>query len=167
MPNIINAKENSNLWILDNIRDSIMHGSFEIDEVNKLIVIDNKQYDRDLKIEIPFSWFIEYAKNNILSKKIANEYNLYGFYQNKYKKKRKNFETEKELKNNILYNIKLSGTTFNINEIEKRIKELYNEYSEKEYDENLLEKYKEKLEKYKFTYNKKYLLSFFLSTMTL
>ena len=32
---ILYAKENNNLWILDNIRDSIMHGVFDIDEKRK------------------------------------------------------------------------------------------------------------------------------------
>ena len=162
-PNVISTLENNNTWILDNIRDSIMHGTFDIDEENKLILTDNNQHDRDLKTEIPFSWFIEYAKNDILNKKISNEYTVKAFYNKNYKKDSKNNETIKEIRNNILYNIKVSGITFNINEMENRIKELYKKYSKDEYDNSLLEKYKEKLNKFS-GYNKKYLLSFYLSS---
>lgn len=164
IPNIISTLETNKMWILDNIRDSIMHGSFEIDEENKLVLIDNQGHDRNLKTEIPFSWFIEYAKNDILKKRNINEYTVYGFYYNKNKLNKKEWETQKELKNNIAYFFKVSGITFNINEIENRIKELYKEYSNKQYDETLSVNYKQEIEKYKKIYNKKYLLSFYLSS---
>ena len=164
IPNIINTLEINKMWILDNIRDSIMHGSFEIDEEKKLVLIDNQGHDRNLKTEIPFSWFIEYAKNDILKKRNVNEHTVYGFYYNKDKLYKKQWETQKELKNNIVYFFKISGTTFNINKIENRIKELYKEYSNEEYDETLSVNYKQEIEKYKKMYNEKYLLSFYLSS---
>lgn len=164
-PNIINTIENDNTWILDNIRDSIMHGSFDIDEANKLILIDNIEHDRNLKTQIPFKWFIEYAKNNILKQRISNEYTVYGFYRNKYKAKKKRMKTAFELKNNILYFFKISGITFNTNEIENRIRELYKELSQNEYEEEQLNKYSKNIEKYKNTYHKKYLLSFCVTSM--
>lgn len=160
-PNIINTIENSNLWILDNIRDSIMHGSFEIDEENKLILIDNQEHNRNLKTEIPFTWFIEYAKNDILKKKISNEYTVNGFYRNKNKSKKRRIKTEFEIKNNIPYYVKISGITFNINEMENRIRELYKEYSKNEYEETNLDN----LEKYKTLYHKNYLMSFHSSSL--
>ena len=43
MPIIYSASEYNNLWILDNIRDSIMHGSFDIDEENKCFKIIKTQ----------------------------------------------------------------------------------------------------------------------------
>lgn len=165
LPNIISTLENDNLWILDNIRDSIMHGAFEIDEENKKVLIDNNDHDRNLKTEIPFKWFIDYAKNDILNKKISDEYTVYGFYRNKYKANKKDRKTEIELKNNIPYFFKVSGTTFNVDEIEKRIKELYKEYSQNDYEDSELEKYDKKIEKYKQIYHKKYLLSFYLSSL--
>ena len=149
IPNIINTLEINKMWILDNIRDSIMHGSFEIDEEKKLVLIDNQGHDRNLKTEIPFSWFIEYAKNDILKKRNVNEHTVYGFYYNKDKLYKKQWETQKELKNNIVYFFKISGTIFNINKIENRIKELYKEYSNEEYDETLSVNYKQEIEKYK------------------
>lgn len=165
VPKIISTLENNNLWILDNIRDSIMHGSFDIDEERKLILINNTDNDRNLKMEIPFLWFIEYAKNDILSKKLSNEYTVHGFYRNKYKSNKKNRETEIELRNNIAYYFKVFGTTFNTNEIENRIKELYKEYSKNDYEDEELEKYSKKIEKYKHIYHKKYLESFYLSSL--
>lgn len=164
-PNIINTIENDNTWILDNIRDSIMHGSFDIDEANKLILIDNIEHDRNLKTQIPFKWFIEYAKNNILKQRISNEYTVYGFYRNKDKAKKKRMKTEYELKNNIPYFFKISGITFNTNEIENRIRELYKNLSQNEYEEEQLNKYSKNIEKYKNIYHKKYLLSFCATSM--
>lgn len=91
IPIIINSKENDRSWILDNIRDSIMHGVFEVDEDKKCFIINNEQYDRELEAEIPFSWFIAYAKNDILKKKLLNKYTVKGFYSNKEKINKKHF----------------------------------------------------------------------------
>ena len=165
VPKIISTLENDNLWILDNIRDSIMHGAFEIDEENKLILTDNTDNDRDLKTEIPFEWFIEYAKNDILSKQELNEYTVYGFYRNKYKASRKDRKTEVELKTNIPYYFKVSGVKINTIEIENRVRELYKEYSQSDYTEEELNKCIKKIEKYRHLYHKNYLSSFYLSSV--
>ena len=164
VPKVIDTLEEDNTWILDNIRDSIMHSSFEIDEENKLMLTNNTDDDRTLQTEIPFSWFNEYAKNDILSKKVANGYTVYGFYRNKYKAHKKNRETEYELKNNIPYFFNVSGTTFNTAEIENRIRELYKEYSQNDYDYSDAEKYNNKIKKYKYIYHRNYLLSFYFSS---
>ena len=164
MPVITYAKENNNLWILDNIRDSIMHGAFDVDEEKQLFLINNNQYDRELIAEIPFSWFISYAKNDILSKKILDNYTIRNFYYNKYKKNKNNFYTNKELINNILYNVNIKGNKFNINIVEKRIKELFDIYSNQEIDDNLIEKYKLRIESEKIKYNEKYLVSFYIAS---
>ena len=163
MPRILEAKEQNNLWILDNIRDSIMHGSFDIDEENKHFLINNTQYDRELKAEIPFSWFIAYAKNDILSKKTLDSYTIRNIYYNKDKDDKHFFDTRKELMNNILYRVNIHGNNFNIRNIENRIKELFDIYSKEEIDTNLIEKYINNIDSEKIKYNKKYLVSFYIA----
>ena len=54
MPLILEADSTDNLWILDNFRDSIMHGEFEMDLAGEVLLINNTGYDRRLKAEIPF-----------------------------------------------------------------------------------------------------------------
>lgn len=163
MPNIINAKENNNTWILDAIRDSIMHCAFEIDEERECLILNNTQHDRDLQAEIPFSWFIKYAKYDILSKKIADSYNVKGFYYNTYKKNREYLNTKKEIINNILYNVKITGNKFNIKNIETRIKELFEEYSNQDIDDSQIKLYKKQISKEKIKYNEHYLVSFYIA----
>ena len=163
MPRIFEAKELNNLWILDNIRDSIMHGSFDIDEQHKCFLINNTQYDRELKAEIPFSWFIAYAKNDILSKKTLDSYTIRNIYYNKDKDDKHFFDTKKELMNNILYRVNIQGNNFNIRNIENRIKELFNIYSKEEIDTNLIEKYINNIDSEKIKYNQKYLVSFYIA----
>ena len=76
MPVINQAYENNNVWILDAIRDSIIHGKFDVDEERKVFLLNNNQDKRTLVAEIPFSWFIAYAKNDITTKRIADKYVL-------------------------------------------------------------------------------------------
>jgi len=163
MPKIIYARENNNLWILDNIRDSIMHGACDIDEVRKVFIINNTQYNRELNAEIPFSWFIAYAKNDILSEKISNNYTIKNYYYNKAKKEHKNFDTRKELFNNILYRVNVYGNNFNIMDIENRINELFLLYSNDDISDEVVEKYKEQIDNEKIKYNEKYLVSFYIA----
>jgi len=164
MPKIICAKENNNLWILDNIRDSIMHGVFEIDEERKLFLINNDQFDRDLIAEIPFSWFIAYAKNDILSKKTADKYTIRGFYYNKNKSNKNYLETKYELMNNILYRINITGNKFNIKDIKSRINELLDTYSKEEITSEDIEKYRSCINKERIKYNEQYLVSFYIAS---
>jgi len=99
---IINyAKENDNVWILDNIRDSIMHECFIIDEENECIIINNTGHDRELNAIIPFSWFIKYAKNDILNKKISNHHIIRGIYYNSNKENFNYLNTKEELNKTI------------------------------------------------------------------
>lgn len=161
MPIIINAKEDNNLWILDNIRDSIMHEMLEIDEVKKCLVIKNNYYDRDLECEIPFSWIIDYAKYDILSKKISDNYKIKGFYYNKYKKDNSYLNTKKEISNTILYSVHITGNKFNIKNVENRVKEIFDECSLIEIDEKIIEQYQEEINTNKKNYNNKYLISFY------
>ena len=80
MPTLENARVNANQWILDNIRDSIMHEKFDIDLENELIIIDNDYYKRECKTKIPFQWIIDYAKFDILRKKKSKHCLIKGFY---------------------------------------------------------------------------------------
>lgn len=164
MPLISYAKENNNLWILDNIRDSIMHGAFDIDDKRKCFLINNNQYDRELIAEIPFSWFIAYAKNDILSEKVLDNYTVRGFYYNRYKKGKNTFYTNKELINNILYCVNIKGNKFNIRNIERRTKELFEIYSKQDINNDLIQKYKDKINNEKIKYNEKYLVSFYIAS---
>ncbi|MBE6154873.1 MAG: hypothetical protein E7163_04815 [Firmicutes bacterium] len=163
MPNIIFAKENNYLWILDNIRDSIMHGVFDIDEERKCFIINNTQFDRELSAEIPFSWFIAYAKNDILSKKTTDKYTIKGFYYNKNKSNKRNLETKKELVSNILYRVNITGTSFNNKKIKTRIIELFELYSKSDISNEDVEKYRSNIEKEIIKYNEKYLVSFYIA----
>lgn len=163
MPIILSSRENNNLWILDNIRDSIMHGAFDIDEENKIIKIKNNQYNRELEVDIPFSWFIEYAKNDILSKKLASKYTVKGFYYNKNKKESKYLETKRELWNNILYRVNIHGNNFNVQAIENRVRELFNLYSQDDISETLIEEYKNQIPEKLKQYNQRYLISFLIA----
>lgn len=160
MPKIFNAKEYNNLWILDNIRDSIMHEVIEIDEERKCIIIKNNQYDRDLNAEIPFSWIIDYAKYDILSKKIKDKYTVKGFFYNEQKRDIHYFNTRKEIFSTILYTAHISGTQINIKEIENRIEELFKEYSSIKIDETKKEKYQKEVLEYNQLYSENYLISF-------
>ena len=164
MPKILFARENNNLWILDNIRDSIMHGMFDVDDERKCFLINNNQYDRELVAEIPFSWFIAYAKNDILSKKILDNYTVCGFYYNKYKKKLHKFDTKKELMNNILYRVNIRGNGFNVKDIENRIRELFDIYSKEDIDESEVEGYRSRIDCEKIKYNERYLVSFYIAS---
>ena len=163
IPNIINARENNNMWILDTIRDSIMHCAFEIDEERECLILNNTQHDRDLQAEIPFSWIIDYAKYDILSKKVADKYTIKGFYYNKRKKDRLYLITEKEIKNNIMYNVRITGNKFNVRLIEDRIRELFEQYSQQEIDDNTIELYRERISKETIKYNEQYLVSFYIA----
>jgi hypothetical protein len=161
MPRIMFAKENNNTWILDNIRDSIMHGVCDIDEERKCFIINNTQFDRELKAEVPFSWFISYAKNDILSKKVANYYTIRGFYYNNAKKNNTYFDTRTELINNIIYHVNISGNRFNVKRIENRVHELFDLFSKEELTGEDKVKYLSYIGNERNRYNDRYLLSFY------
>ena len=60
------------------------------------MILNNTQHDRDLQAEIPFSWFVAYAKYDILKKRISDKYTVRGFFYNDYKKTRKDINSYKE-----------------------------------------------------------------------
>jgi hypothetical protein len=164
MPVIINAAVNDKLWILDNIRDSIMHGQFDIDEEKECFILNNKQSNRTLQAEIPFSWFIAYTKNNILSQKKVEEINVKGFYYNIDKKDNKNIRVYKELTNSIFYNVKIEGDKINYSEAEKTVKELFDKYSKEEIDESIIEQYRQRIDAEPYAYDEKYLVSYYIAS---
>lgn len=54
---ILEGKENDSAWIIDNIRDSIAHGHFYIDDTNDQIIIKNMHDDRRLICKIDYKTF--------------------------------------------------------------------------------------------------------------
>ncbi len=162
MPIIYSASELNNLWILDNIRDSIMHGSFDIDEENKCFKIRNTQYARELEADIPFSWFIAYTKNDIFSKKILDKYTVRGFFYNTQKTNKKISNPQKEVFNNILYEAVITGNGFNVRDIETRIRELFEEHKNTKITNEEINNYSGYIPKTKYTYNKRYFISFLI-----
>ncbi len=162
MPTIYSASEPNNLWILDNIRDSIMHGSFDIDEENKCFKIRNSQFARELEADIPFSWFVQYTKNDIFSKKVLDKYMVRGFFYNTQKTNRQITKPEKEVFNNILYDVIIKGNSFNVREIETRIRELFEEHKNTKITNKEIDEYTGHIPKTKYIYNKRYFISFLI-----
>ena len=158
-PNIISSKETDSGWILDNIRDCIMHGAFDVDEERRCFIINNHKHDRDLVAEIPFSWFIAYAKYDILSKKVSNHYSFGGFYYNIERKDSNCSKTKNEVFKNIMYKVDISGSKFNVDEISKKIRNIMNETSKKTLSDDLINKYKDTFS-HKYFYSERYLASF-------
>ena len=163
MPVITKSLESDNTWILDNIRDSIMHGMFEVDENRKVFIIHNDYYDRDFDAEIPFSWIIAYAKNDILTKRLADKYNVSGCFYNKYRSHKPSYNTEKELKSNIFYKAYIRGNQFNIYEVEKRVRELFEVYSREDIDDNKLILYLDEIHQDGFTLYEGYYLPYYIT----
>lgn len=54
---ILEGKERDSVWIIDNIRDSIAHGHFYIDNANSQIIIKNMHDDRKLICKIDYRTF--------------------------------------------------------------------------------------------------------------
>lgn len=164
LPIINYAKENNNLWILDNIRDSIMHSMFEIDEENRNFIIKNDYYDRDLDAIVPFEWFIAYAKNDILSKKMLDDYVVRGFYYNKDKKQKSAFLAKREVGSHILYNVRVSGGPFNVTDVHNRVRELFDRLSFAEFSDEELDEYISMINPDKNIYDERYLASFYINS---
>lgn len=163
MPRIFEAQEMDNTWILDNIRDSIMHGMFDIDEERKCFVINNDYFDRKLKAEVPFSWFISYAKNDILSKKVLDKCTIKGFYYNIGKQNKRRFETGKEAQQHILYIVDVEGSRINVRDLDRRVKELFDDASKRIISYEDVQKYEERLASEKVRYGDKYQVSFYMA----
>ena len=131
---IINTAENDNTWILDAIRDSIIHNCFDIDEANKLVLINNNYGTRILNAEIPYEWFKDYIKSDIVRKKTSNKYVYKNFYYNNYINKDKRVFLDYAIDKNILYNIYIEGADIPIKETDDYIRDLMSKYSVEEYN---------------------------------
>lgn len=160
MPNITSALESDNLWILDNFRDSIMHAAFNVDMENKCFVINNTQDERKLQATIPFSWFVAYTKNHIFNKKILDKYTVQGFFYNDYKKTKTDINIYSEIYSHIMYEVVIKGNKFKVNEVEDRIRELFELYKHEQIDQNTFNNYQTKLPRTKNKYNQRYLTTF-------
>lgn len=125
MPLIIETQENDNLWILDNFRDSIMHGVFDVDLEKEEIIINNCSPERRLKAIIPFEWLFKYAKYDIRSKKEKEKYSFVGMYKDFEINKDKKYSKEQILESSIFYRVFVQGSKFNIKQVEDRIRELF------------------------------------------
>lgn len=156
-----NPEVDDKLWILDNIRDSIMHGQFTVDFANKRFEIDNTMEKRHLKAKIPFSWFIKYTQNDIYKKKIMDEYTVSGFFYDNSKKDKRHFRIPEEIYNHIFYNVHVSGNKFNVIGIEKEVKELFRKYMDVEITAEDKVKYRRRTLLYGNNYKENYLISFF------
>lgn len=160
MPTITSALENNNLWILDNFRDSIMHAAFNVDMENKRFVINNTQDERQLMATIPFSWFVAYTKNDIFKKKILDKYTVRGFFYNNHKTSKTDINTYNEINSHIMYEAVITGNKFKVNEVEDRIRELFELYKHEYIDQDTFTAYQSKLPRTKNTYNQRYLTTF-------
>ena len=160
MPTITSALENNNLWILDNFRDSIMHAAFNVDMENKRFVINNTQDERQLMATIPFSWFVAYTKNDIFKKKILDKYTVRGFFYNNHKTSKTDINTHSEINSHIMYEAVIKGNKFKVNEVEDRIRELFELYKHEYINQDTFIAYQSKLPRTKNTYNQRYLTTF-------
>lgn len=156
-----NPDVDDNLWILDNIRDSIMHGQFTVNFADKYFDIKNEMEKRHLEAKIPFSWFIKYTQNDIYKKKIMDEYTVSGFFYDDSKKDKKHFRIPEEIYNHIFYNVHVSGNKFNVISIEKEIKELFRKYMDVEITAEDKVKYRRRTLLYGNNYKENYLITFF------
>lgn len=161
MPHVTHAEVWDNLWILDNIRDSIMHGQFTVDFTNKCFNIKNEMEKRGLEATVPFSWFIKYTQNDIFKKKIMDEYTVSGFFYDNSKKDKRHFRIPEEIYNHIFYNVHVSGNKFNVIGIEKEVKELFRKYMDVEITAEDKVKYRRRTLLYGNNYKENYLISFF------
>ena len=160
MPTITSTLENNNLWILDNFRDSIMHAAFNVDMENKRFVINNTQDERQLIATIPFSWFVAYTKNDIFKKKILDKYTVRGFFYNNHKTSKTDINTHSEINSHIMYEAVIKGHKFKVNEVEDRIRELFELYKHEYINQDTFIAYQSKLPRTKNTYNQRYLTTF-------
>lgn len=160
IPIINNSLESDNLWILDTIRDSIMHGAFDIDMTKKCFILNNTKSDRLLNAEIPFSWFVAYTKNDIFRKKILDKYTVRGFFYNDFKKHYTNVSTERALNDHILYEVVIKGDKFKVDTVETRVKELFHKYRNTRLPQEVLAEYLNKLPRTRNEYDLIYLATF-------
>ena len=160
VPKIITTEEEDYTWILDNIRDSIMHEKFDIDEKRRLVLINNDYYDRNLKAEVPFEWFIKYMEKDILSKRFTDKCTIQRFFYNNYHEPEDYLNTRNITNNSILYRLDIEGDNLPIEEIEDKVSNWMYEYSSEPLDEKDLYKYEVERSMEPYYYNREYFSSF-------
>ncbi len=173
-PIIHSSLESDHTWILDNIRDSILHEHFDIDEEHRKIIIHNTKYGRGLDAEIPFDWFFRYVEQGIYNQRYTDYYTMKGFYYDREqnnpfdhpsfeRKDHKRIKSYFAVHNHILYRVNLRGEHIPVDAIESRIRELFDYFAKIELSEGEKEKYGSKMYRgapRKFLYNRDYLTSF-------
>ena len=160
-----------NTWILDTIRDSILHEHFDIDEETRSIFISNPMYGKKLEAIISFDWFYRYIIDDILSKRITDHFTTKSFYYNnfgdvfshpsmrpnkKYRRENRNFAVN----NHILYKVDIVGEKIPVEKMEQLISLLFLEYSKEEVTEEDILKYQDQIPSKKNMYPMLYLVSF-------
>lgn len=128
-------------WILDAIRDSIIHHKADIDEERKLVLVNNDYENRNLIAEIPFDWFKDYIKTDIVKKRVTNRYNFRNFYACDYISGKRPINTRNISSRLILYNVHIEGENIPLKETDEFIKSLMEKYSKIEVDNSASNKY--------------------------
>ena len=169
-PSISATLENDSTWIVDNIRDSILHEHFDIDEERRVVVIHNSMYGRGLDAEIPFDWFYQYVENDILKKRFKDHYMVRGFYYDASRpscmrhpdmtgpKKEKVFFS---VYNHILYRVEFKGSQIPVHGIDERVHELFEKFALEDIPEIEKEYYKSFITDKDGLMNENYLISFY------
>ena len=133
VPIISKSTGTSKRWIVDSIRDSILHGQYEVDLDNKCFKINNGMKSRELVCTVPFSWIKRYADFHILENKKVTNINITQAFLNQDIANNFNLiHNEKELEDFtnklILYNINIeSNNEINEKKIQREIKNYIDE----------------------------------------
>ena len=172
-PIIQSSLENDSTWIIDNIRDAILHEHFDIDEERRVVIIHNTMYERGLEAEIPFDWFFEYVENDIVKKRFKDHFTMEGFYYNTHTsnccnppdmapdrvcKKAKSYYA---VPNHILYKVDIIGERIPIYELDKKIRDLFRKCADIPVTEEEKKKYSAMIQPSEEMYNVDYLVSFY------
>ena len=142
---IINADQYDNTWILDNIRDSIMHEKFDIDEEKEIIIINNDMKNRHLNAEITFDWFINYIKEDIYSKRVSDRITINHFIDRPFLKNHTGFLYNHEIDHHILTKVDITGNKLNIKEVEENVRFYLSYYSKLDLTSLEEERYQDEL----------------------
>ena len=169
-PTIISSDVSDYTWILDNIRDCILHEHFDIDGDNRIIHIDNPMYGKKLVADIPFDWFFNYIENDILSKRFTKRFTSYGFYYNSvddvsvHPDMRRNYGVKDNcyfaVANHILYKVNIVGDKVPIKEAESTVHALFRQYANLEVTDEDIERYEGRIPLHRGIYSLRYLVSY-------
>jgi len=90
-----------------------------------------------------------------------DKYSIKGFYYNMYRVNPKHFDSTREVYNTILYNVVVTGTQFNVKDVEKRVIELFETFSHQKTTHDDIEYYFDEITKEQKKYDPIYLASFY------